>query len=106
MDSDLGQPRRELGRACKLAEVRVGANIRFLHDVFGFLWISQHDSRDTIQPLIVAAHQSIIQSGFACANPLDEFIVVQIVQSGTSSNIHKDRERNSQKVTKFGSSAM
>ena len=59
-----------------------------------------------IQPLMVAAHQSVIQGGFACANPLDEFSVFQIVQSGTSSKIHKDRERSSQKVTKFGSSTM
>jgi hypothetical protein len=106
VSSDLGQPRREPGAPRKLVEVRVCANLRFRHDVFGFFRISQHHSRDAIQPLMVAAHQSVIEGGFTCANPLDEFIVRPNRPKRPSSNIHKDGDRSSQKVTKVGGSAM
>jgi hypothetical protein len=86
---DFRQPSRELRRARKLIEMLIGANVCLLHHVFGLRIIPQNREGNAVQPLVVPAHEDLVQGGIPGANPLDDFLVGNAVPGGTIQNRYR-----------------
>ena len=72
---DPGEPCREWCATLKLAKVLVGVNISGLHDVFRFGVIADNGPRDTVEALVVAAHDDFVQGGLSRPHPLNDLFV-------------------------------
>ena len=77
VDGDARQPGGEGSAGGELAEVRVGANVGVLHDVFGFGVAVQNGSGDAIEALVVAAHDDLVQGGFSRPDAVDDLFVCE-----------------------------
>ena len=75
VDGNARQPGGERCTCGKLAQVLERPDVGILHHVFRFGVIAQDRARNTIKPLIVPAHNELIQGGIAGLHPVDDFFV-------------------------------
>src|SRR5438105_8908895 len=59
----------------------IGADICLQHHVFRIHVIPQNRSRNPIEPLVVAAHENLVEGGFAGENPLHHVFVRSAIPS-------------------------
>jgi hypothetical protein len=79
VDRNARQPGRK-GRATgKLVKVLIRPNVCILHYVFGLGIIAQDRARDTIEPLVVPAHDCPIDGGVALYDHLPQPAMTRIV---------------------------
>jgi len=53
----------------------VGAHVSILHYVLGFGVITQDRARNPVDPLVIAAHQDLKQSGLSGEHPRHHFFI-------------------------------
>src|SRR5579871_464386 len=75
MNRNPRQPDRKLRLPLILIEMLVGANVGILHHVFCLSIITQNGPRQSIKPLIVAAHDDLVEGSIPSPDPLDHFLV-------------------------------
>src|SRR5581483_2453715 len=79
MYRDARQPGDELGAPFKAGQILIGANIGVLHDILGFGIVAKYGPRHPVKPLIVPAHQQLVQGGLALQDPLDDLLIAPIL---------------------------
>src|SRR5262245_236398 len=77
MNGDFRQPRREPGSAVELAQMKVGVDIRLLHDVFRLVLVPDDRASGTIDPLVMAPHQDFVEGGLPFENPRNDVFVAE-----------------------------
>src|SRR5215831_4158338 len=82
MDGYTRQPSGEECVARKLAEILICPDVGVLYHIFGFSVIAQNRSRNTIEALIVAAHDDLIQGGVTGLYSLDHLKIGQAFGAG------------------------
>jgi len=75
VDRNARQPGGKRCASGVLVQVLVGPDVSILHHIFRFGIIVQDRARDTIQALVVPAHDDLVQSRIAGFDPLDDLLV-------------------------------
>src|SRR5437588_12442842 len=65
MHRDAREPRRESRASSELGEVLVGPHVGILHHVFRLSSIAQDRVSDTVEALVVPAHQQFVKRGLS-----------------------------------------
>ena len=58
--------------------MRVGTDVRLLHDVFSLRVVSQNRHRNPVQTLIVPAHKDLVERSLAAENPLYDLFILDV----------------------------
>src|SRR5581483_6045406 len=72
VENDAGEPGRDAGLALEALDVGEGAHIARLYRLFRFRIVSQYAPRQTIKPLVVAAHEIGVGRGPPGPQPRDQ----------------------------------
>src|SRR2546425_13359162 len=75
MDRNTRQPSGKRCASGILVKVLIGPDVSILHHIFRFGIIVQNRASDTIQALVVPAHDNFVQSRIAGFDPLDDLLV-------------------------------
>ena len=75
MNRNFRQPRGELSSPGKLIKPRIRPDIRILYHVLSFIIVAKNGTRDSEQPLIIAAHENLIKRYIARSDALHDLFV-------------------------------